>query len=389
MKILIAEDAAIPRRLLKEHLEEFGHEVVATKDGAEAWEAFQKEHFPIVVSDWIMPNMDGIQLVRRIRETESNGYVYIIMLTAKSGKEDLIEGMEAGADDFITKPFEKDELRVRLHAGERVINLEQSLAERNRSLESANLRMKSDLDAAAKIQTAFLPSHPPDLHGTQFSWTFEPCDELAGDTLNIIKFDDETVAVYVLDVSGHGVPAALLSVTLSRTLSPNDPGSVLTRPGSTEIASPAEVATQLNERFSWDEATEQYFTMIYGTFNTRSREFTFVQAGHPSPILLPENGSPRTFETTGAPIGLIEASYTEHTITLGPSDRFYMYSDGIPEAGNSDGDQYGDDRLMRTLDLAKGIPLDDSIEFLLKNVRQWRGAAPAEDDISILAMELM
>ncbi|MDP6357794.1 MAG: response regulator, partial [Planctomycetota bacterium] len=161
MKILIAEDAAIPRRLLREHLEEFGHEVVAAKDGAEAWNEFQKEHFPIVVSDWIMPNMDGVQLVRKIRETESNGYVYIIMLTAKSGKEDLIEGMEAGADDFITKPFEKDELRVRLRAGERVINLEQNLAERNRALESANLRMKSDLDAAAKIQTAFLPSQPP------------------------------------------------------------------------------------------------------------------------------------------------------------------------------------------------------------------------------------
>ncbi|MDP6360734.1 MAG: PP2C family protein-serine/threonine phosphatase, partial [Planctomycetota bacterium] len=210
-----------------------------------------------------------------------------------------------------------------------------------------------------------------------------------GDTLNIIKLDDETVAVYVLDVSGHGVPAALLSVTLSRTLSPSDPGSVLTRPGTAEIASPAEVATQLNERFSWDEATEQYFTMVYGTFNSRSREFSFVQAGHPSPILLPEKGAPTTFETNGAPIGLVDSDYTEHTISLNPNDRFYMFSDGIPEAGNPKGDLYGDDRLMRTLDLAKGVPLDDSIEFLLKNVSQWRGTAPAEDDISILAMELM
>ena len=134
MKILIAEDAIVSRRLLERHLQSWGHEVAAAKDGADAWKLFGQETFPIVISDWMMPEMDGLELVRRIRASERPGYVYIILLTAKTQTEDMVEGMEAGADDFVTKPFERDELRVRLRAGERVIQLEQTLAQQNREL---------------------------------------------------------------------------------------------------------------------------------------------------------------------------------------------------------------------------------------------------------------
>lgn len=134
MKILIAEDALVSRRLLEHHLQAWGHDVVAATDGAEAWQRFSADAFPIVISDWMMPEMDGLELVRRIRACERPGYVYIILLTAKSQTVDLVEGMEAGADDFVVKPFERDELRVRLRAGERVIQLEQTLARQNREL---------------------------------------------------------------------------------------------------------------------------------------------------------------------------------------------------------------------------------------------------------------
>jgi len=134
MKILIAEDALVSRRLLERHLQAWGHEVVAATDGAEAWQCFVTDEFPIVISDWMMPQMDGLELVRRIRASERPGYVYIILLTAKSHTADLVEGMEAGADDFVAKPFERDELRVRVRAGERIIELEQKLARQNRKL---------------------------------------------------------------------------------------------------------------------------------------------------------------------------------------------------------------------------------------------------------------
>jgi signal transduction histidine kinase len=127
MKILIADDDTVSRRLLQSYLQKWGYEVTAASDGAEAWRLFEAGVFPIVITDWMMPELDGPGLLRHIRSIPRPGYVYAILLTAKVQKEDLVEGMEAGADDFLTKPFDRDELRVRLSAGERIIRLEQNL----------------------------------------------------------------------------------------------------------------------------------------------------------------------------------------------------------------------------------------------------------------------
>ena len=134
MKVLIAEDDPISRRLLQSHLEKWGHAVTTAADGAEAWRLFQAGHFPLVITDWMMPELDGLGLIRNIRACPRPGYTYAILLTAKSQKEDVVDGMEAGADDFLTKPFDRDELRVRLRAGERVIQLEHNLREAKASV---------------------------------------------------------------------------------------------------------------------------------------------------------------------------------------------------------------------------------------------------------------
>ncbi len=140
MKILVAEDDPVSRRLLQNYLQKWGHEVVLANDGAEAWQLFEQDEFRLVISDWMMPEMDGVDLIRRIRESPRPIHVYVILLTGRSQKEDVVEGMEAGADDFVTKPFDRDELRVRLCVGERVCELERRLAEQSREL--AELREK-------------------------------------------------------------------------------------------------------------------------------------------------------------------------------------------------------------------------------------------------------
>ncbi|HEX6986973.1 MAG TPA: response regulator [Planctomycetaceae bacterium] len=130
MNILIADDDPVSRTVLQSYLRKWGHDVVAAADGAEAWRLFEEGDFPLVISDWMMPGLDGPELIRRIRACPRQGYVYTLLVTAKNQKEDLVEGMEAGADDFVTKPFDRDELRVRLRAGERIVRLEQTLAAR-------------------------------------------------------------------------------------------------------------------------------------------------------------------------------------------------------------------------------------------------------------------
>jgi signal transduction histidine kinase len=154
MKCLIAEDDAVSRRLLQTYLERWGYEVVTAGNGAEAWRLFQEGEFPVVISDWMMPEMDGLELVRRIRAHERPGYVFLLLLTARSQKEDLLQGMEAGADDFVTKPFDRDELRVRLRAGERILQLEQALLEQNRALRDAQAALVQSEKLASLGQLA-------------------------------------------------------------------------------------------------------------------------------------------------------------------------------------------------------------------------------------------
>lgn len=138
MKVLVAEDSSVSQRILKNYLEKWGYDFVLTDDGAKAWELLQREDFPLVLTDWLMPEMDGLELIRRIREREGDiPYIYVILLTSKSQKEDLVEAMDAGADDFLSKPFDRDELRVRLREGERVVGLERTLADQYRKLRLA------------------------------------------------------------------------------------------------------------------------------------------------------------------------------------------------------------------------------------------------------------
>ena len=154
MKVLVAEDEAISRRLLQNYLEKWGHEVTLTENGVEAWERFQEADYPLVISDWTMPEMDGLELIRRIRSSDRSGYVYVILLTARAQKEDVVEGMDVGADDFVSKPFDRDELRVRLREGERIIRLEQTLAEQNRALRDAQAALAETEKRATLGQAA-------------------------------------------------------------------------------------------------------------------------------------------------------------------------------------------------------------------------------------------
>ena len=394
MKILIAEDERVSRRLLESRLKKWGYEVTTAEDGLQAWEYFQQEHFPMVISDWMMPKMDGLELLRRIRSFKRPGYVYMILLTARSEKEDILAGMESGADDFITKPFDKDELMARLKVGIRITDLERDLAQRNQELEKINQRMRRDLEAAARIQQSMLPTALPECPGYDFAWKYEPCDELAGDTLNLFHLDEENIGLYLLDVSGHGVPAALLSVNLSRTLTPNpDQSDLLREPGpdgTPRIVPPEEVADRLNQRFPLDSTTEQYFTIQYGQLNLASRRLSYISAGHPPMIHLRADGGVEALQVRSMPIGFLVGVgkvYDQEELQLAPSERLYFYSDGIIEAAAPNKEQFGVERLKECLDQARDLPLAETLETVCRRLEEWTAGRGCNDDVSLLALE--
>jgi two-component system, NtrC family, sensor kinase len=159
MKVLVVDDSLVTRRLLRSCLQKWEYEVEEAEDGAQAWEQFQRGDFPLVVTDWLMPGVDGLELVRRIRARQAPGYVYIILLTAKSEREDLIAAMDAGADDFLAKPFDPDELRVRIREGQRIIGLERTLAEQNRQLRETQVELVERKKLASLGQLAAGMAH--------------------------------------------------------------------------------------------------------------------------------------------------------------------------------------------------------------------------------------
>lgn len=143
MRVLIAEDDVVSRRLLEATLARLNYEVVTTENGVQAWEILQREDSPqLAVLDWMMPEMDGVDVCRLVREYRRDRYVYIIFLTAKGQRKDLIAGLEAGADDYVVKPFDPQELRSRMAVGERVLNLESALAGKVGELEEALAHVK-------------------------------------------------------------------------------------------------------------------------------------------------------------------------------------------------------------------------------------------------------
>jgi sigma-B regulation protein RsbU (phosphoserine phosphatase) len=261
-------------------------------------------------------------------------------------------------------------------------------------LESALGELQKDLDLAARIQQSLLPKASPKLDRLEAAWEFIPCTHLAGDFLNVFALDDRHAAFYVLDVSGHGASAALLSVTLSRWLSAVPEESCLYRlEESSEdgfrIARPPEVAAHLNERFRSAPDIAQYFTMVYGVIDVRARQLTYTAAGHPGPILVPAKGEPTMYSSTGLPIGMLpDVEFKEKTLTLVPGDRMFLYTDGVTEALNADNEEFGKVRLLETLAGGREVTLRRTLRNVVSHVREWQGDQGGYDDLSLLGAQI-
>jgi sigma-B regulation protein RsbU (phosphoserine phosphatase) len=394
MRILVAEDERITRASLVRQLERAGHDVVAAEDGAAAWNEFQRDEFDIVVTDWDMPRMDGRELVERIRTEGRAGYTYLLMLTARSEKGDLVAGMEAGADDFLAKPFDRDELRVRLAAGERIINLERSLADRNQKLFAANERMHDDLRAASRVQQELLPTTLPEISGLRFAWRYRPCEELGGDLLNVVSIGDSAAAMYLADVSGHGVAASLVSVSVHRSLSVQRERSSLIMlhgdtPGDERTAPPNQVVSRLNALYPMRSNGGRFLTVVYATVDAEHLRLEYCAAGHPGPTIARRGQPVRSLETHGIPIGVIdEAEYDMTAFQLQEGDRIYLYSDGLAEAMKPDRRLFGPERVGSVIDETREKSLDESLDAIIDAAVAWQGSKEFADDVSILAMEV-
>ncbi|OED45803.1 hypothetical protein ACH42_04595 [Endozoicomonas sp. (ex Bugula neritina AB1)] len=387
MNILIVEDARDQRMMLSVVLKKRGHQVLEAEDGQQALAVLQQHpEVRIVISDWMMPNMDGIELCEAIRQSDLGRYIYFILLTGKTEHEAVVEGIERGADDFLNKPVNFDELDARLKAGIRIIELEQALEHKIQIIEK-------DLESAAATQERLL-SKPARIQHVDFNWFFKPSRILGGDMFGYQAIDGENIGFYQLDVAGHGIPSALFSFSLNNILSESDRRGSLTKELLKEapyyrLRQPEEVLVSLNKRFQTTPEAMLYFTIAYGVINSRTGSVRLAQAGHPPPLWL--KTSSRSVESVsggGVPIGMMpDMIYESVVLQFHPGDRLLLYSDGITECENPNGEQFGEQRLMDVLQQG----FDDEVEPLKQRIetaiRQWHGSCSFEDDATFLVLE--
>jgi len=392
--ILLVDDDATNLQVLYETLKDRDYRLLVANSGEKALAIAATAHPALVLLDIMMPGIDGFETLLRLKAEPNTASCAVIFLSALDETKDKVKGLKLGAVDYISKPFDPDEVIARVETHLKILCLEQNLARKNRQLVEANQHMRLDLEAAVRVQESFLPKAALQNDSARFAWTYQPCEELGGDFLNVFAFDQRYVGMYVVDVCGHGVPSSLLAVTIGRSLNLEaGVSSVLTEPSDHprgfDIVSPARVATRLNQLFPMDTTTGLYFTMLYGVLDTASGEFRFVSTGHPGPLVANGDGAANVHEIAGRPIGLWpDSDYAEQLLELKAGDRLFLYTDGLSEERNSQGDQFGEARMPAVVASAADTGLEGTVDTLVREVTAWGGDNQLRDDVAIVAVEI-
>ena len=276
--------------------------------------------------------------------------------------------------------------------------LEKKLQTLNRELTVKQDRIEQDLSAAAKIQRSLLPERLDSPEGLDVAWKFKPCEKIGGDIFNLIKLDNEHWAIYMIDVAGHGVPAAMVAVSVFQYLQPQSDSLMMSSDENLKtqrVKRPAQVLEFLDRVFTF-ERFDTFFTMNYVIINLKTGRLTSSSAGHPPPIILRKDGTLQLLRKGGRPLGTIDMRfsddepiiYEEEQEQLCPGDKLIFYTDGVNEYQNAKGEFYGNDRFYSRLKELKDQPVDRVVESVFKSLMVFGKNTAPKDDVSLLGMEL-
>nr|WP_119841214.1 SpoIIE family protein phosphatase [Pseudooceanicola algae] len=398
-RVLVVDDSRLQRRILAKLLTAWGFEVMQAEGGEQALAICRDTAPDFVISDWMMPGMDGLEFCKAFRGLETEDYGYFILLTSKNEKTHAAEGLDAGADDFLTKPVNKDELRARLNAGQRILDMQRLLTEKNRiihqtldKLQAAHDSIDSDLIEAKKLQQSLVRERHRDFGAAQISLLLQPAGRVGGDLVGYYPIDGNSFGCFAIDVSGHGISSALLTARIAGYLSPAVPEQnvALRRlPDGSFASRPLiDVAEHLNALVLDEVTTEHYFTMVLAQVDMATGRVRMVQAGHPHPMLQRADGTTRDFGEGGPPIGLLPGmTFQEVALTLSPGDRLLIQSDGISECPDSRGRLLDSDGLARILDGLRDVRGTALLEAVVWRLAEYNGGTEFPDDISAVLVE--
>ncbi|WP_071188895.1 SpoIIE family protein phosphatase [Trichormus sp. NMC-1] len=333
LKILVIDDDRIIQIVLKQALQGQGYEVILASSGIQGVEQAYQHHPALIICDWQMDEMDGLEVCRNIKSEPSLSSTFFILLTARTAVEDRVEGLDNGADDFLSKPIDVSELKARVRAGLRLYQTNQELQRLAEDLQIQKQLLETELHEAADYVTSILPEPMSGL--VTINHRFLPSHQLGGDCFDYYWLDQENLVIYLLDVSGHGLGAALPSISVHNLLRSQ------TLPQA-NFHQPSEVLNALNEIFQMEKHNARYFTIWYGVFNIESYQLTYATAGHPPALLISQSTDSsidiKQLITPSMPIGAFaEGEYENAVCKIQPSSKIYVFSDGVYEVELPDG----------------------------------------------------
>jgi phosphoserine phosphatase RsbU/P len=372
--ILIVDDTPTNIGAISGALKNFYKTKVATS-GRKALALASAEDKPdLILLDVMMPEMDGYEVCARLKADPATREIPVIFLTSQTSADDETRGFRVGAVDYVHKPFSPAvvEARVRNHI---------LLREARAQLAEQLLALNNELEMARQIQLSILPHTVPKLPGLEIAARFVPLASVAGDFYDFISIDDKRIGILVADVSGHGLPSALIASMLQVALTVQ----------LAHASEPARVLSGLNKALC-GKFTQNFVTAAYVYVDLEKNLMRYAGAGHP-PVLQYRAATRKTIEIleNGIVLGMFdEASYEALELPIAPGDRFVLYTDGIPEAANAAGEMYGTGRFMRFIENSYTLDTNKFADTFLAEIAGWTGQSGSQsqqDDITLLIFD--
>ena len=396
--VLVVDDSRAQRLVVAAGLRTCGFTVHQAASGAEALDIVNKLEIDLILSDWMMPGMTGIEFCRALRAMQSDRYTYFILLTSKSDKAAVAEGLDVGADDYLAKPVDSGELRARIKAGERVLAMERALRGNNLLLTDTLVKLRTlyaaldrDLVDARNLQQSLLRERHHRFDDGAISLILRPSGHVGGDMVGFFEITPTITGLYAFDVSGHGVTSALLTARLSGLLSgASSDHNIAVEQGSEGPVgrAPAQVAALMNELMLSEIQTDRYVTLAYAEIDRSNGKVRIVQAGHPHPIIQHVDGSVTALGDGGLPVGLLDgAEFSDFEATLLPGERLLLVSDGVTECPDPSEEELGHEGLDRILSRLAALRGNALLEALMWELARWHESEDFPDDISCALFE--
>jgi phosphoserine phosphatase RsbU/P len=371
-RVLLVDDAKANLDILVEGLKS-EYKLSLALSGEMALQAAARTPPDLVLLDIVMPGMDGYEVCRRLRRMPETAEVPIMFLSSLEEVQNKTRGFEAGANDYLTKPFEMLEVKARVR----------SLLNAKAYNDAVKEQIAGELRIAREIQMGMLPRDFAAFEAAypvRLGAVLQPAREVGGDLYGVCAAGPERLVVFLGDVSGKGLPASMFmvrAVSLARLL-------------ARQIAEPELILARLNDELATDNPSGMFVTFQCGIYEPASGRFSLANAGHCRPVHLPARGAPRwAVRDLGTALGFEEGLRFERTeMSLRTGDTLVFYTDGVSEAFNAQEECYGSDRLLADAAACGAHPVQDLAAGLLQKVRRFAGGVPQSDDIAILALRI-